>query len=153
MIHKMSLVILITLITSTFFTGCTEMQPGPTVSPTSVPSTTVPTKTINTFLIPGPTQTMPPNYVVVVNVQRDPIDPTITVTFRGGKGQYYVRDVDVRLTRSDGVVVTKKLGHDMMDEVTFDGTKGKDRVEVTVTLITNDQYKIIDALYDYYSHA
>jgi len=146
--HTIPLAILITLFVVSFLAGCTETQTGTTVPPKTISVTTIPY-----FLVPGPIQTMPPEFVVVVNVQRNPTVPTITVSFRGGKGQYFVRDIDVRVTRSDGEVMTKKLGHNMMDQVTFEGTKGKDRVEVTVTLITNDQYKIIDGLYDYYSHA
>ncbi|MDD1673916.1 MAG: hypothetical protein LUP99_05860 [Methanomicrobiales archaeon] len=147
---------LIILLFVALLAGCAAPQQG--VTPTTVPPTTVTTAPPQTSpsgssLVPGPTQTMPADKSVTVDITRDQIYPTITLTFRGGKGQFQVRDVDVRVTRSDGVVETGKLGHDVGNTVTLTGTRGKDRVEVTVTLITNDQYKIIDALYDFYAHA
>ncbi|MDD1673505.1 MAG: hypothetical protein LUP99_03745 [Methanomicrobiales archaeon] len=138
--------------------GCAAPQQGSNMSPTMLPPTTLTTAPPQTSpsgssSVPGPTQTMPADKSVTVDVVRDQIFPTITLTFRGGKGQFQVRDIDFRVTRSDGVIETKKLGHNVGDTPTFDGTRGKDRVEVTVTLVTNEQYKIIDALYDYYAHA
>ena len=154
--YKMGLPLIIVLLVA-LLAGCAAPQQG-NVSPTTVPPTTLPTTPPLTSpsggsLVPGPTQTMPADKSVTVDVTRDPIYPTITLTFRGGKGQFQVRDIDVRVTRSDGVVETQKLGHNVGDTATLTGTRGKDRVEVTVTLVTGDQYKIIDALYDYYSHA
>jgi len=96
---------------------------------------------------------MPSDKEVVVEITRNPLQPTITVTFRGGKGQIFVRDIEVKVTRSDGKVYIDNLVPTVGDEAIFQGTKGKDRVEVTVFLTDGNQYKIIDALVDYYSHA
>ena len=96
---------------------------------------------------------MPPGKEVTFEITRDQIFPTITVTFRGGKGQFLVRDIEVKVTRSDGMVNTAHIEPNAGDAATFQGTKGKDRVEVTVSLKDGGSYKIIDTLVDYYAHA
>jgi len=154
--YRMPLAIVITLLTLALIAGCAAppqaTTPVPTTPATTPAQTAAQTSPPVGSLVPGPIQTLPAEKSVGFDVVRDQILPTITVSFRGGKGQAQVRDIDVRVTRSDGMVSSQKLGHNVGDSVTFDGTKGKDRVEITVTFITNDQYKVLDALYDYYSH-
>jgi len=66
----------------------------PTASSTSVSST------------PGPTQTLPEAWYIEVQVQSNGFapDPQIITTVRGGKGLNFIQQVDVRVTRSDGIV-------------------------------------------------
>lgn len=132
--------------------GCTEADTGGTPPPTTRVVTT-PTQS-GGMLVPGPTQTMPLGKEVRVDVLRDTINPTITVTFRGGAGHFQVREMEVTLTRADKTTETQRVSKpNVGTELSFLGTKGKDRIEVYITLITSERFKIIDRLYDFYEHA
>jgi hypothetical protein len=116
--------------------GCTAVPPSP---PAGIPTQTVPT--------PEPTETLPSGQSVTIQVdQKDPIYDTITVVFAGGEGQIAVTNIQVRATMSDGRVETRQLLPVKGDEVTFQGTRGTDRVEAWVTLNTGKTYKSVDTL-------
>ena len=110
-------------------------------------------------IYPGPVVTVPPIYKVEIQENRNhnPIHPDITVTFRGGKGQYILQRILAIVVRSDGQVITKEMTRpengqiSVGDSVTFTGTTGIDRVIVIVTILGKD-YKIIDMNDDYNSH-
>jgi hypothetical protein len=56
-----------------------------------------------------------------------------------------VKEIEVRLTRPDGVVVTGSMQTQTESpQVTLQGTKGTDRIEVIVHLLSGKAYKIID---------
>ncbi|MHC1626532.1 MAG: hypothetical protein ACXQTN_04235 [Methanoculleaceae archaeon] len=145
--------VLVTLIMLTVTTaGCAG-------SPAERPPTPAPTEEIQTppetgipSLSPGPTQTMPPGSEVEVTVSRDPIRPTITVSFAGGMGQSRVDDILVRVTRSDGKVITAHLENRLDSSVTVEGTREHDRLEVIVRLNTGRSYRIYDQLLKFRSH-
>ncbi|NTV00557.1 MAG: hypothetical protein HGA55_05485 [Methanoregulaceae archaeon] len=108
---------------------------------TSPPSITPP------VLTPEPTQTLPSGQDVTLQVnQKDPIYDTITVVFAGGEGQIAVSNIIVKVTLSDGKTETKQLSPVKGEEVTFQGTRGTDRVEAFVTLNTGKTYKTVDTL-------
>jgi hypothetical protein len=72
------------------------------------------------------------------------------VTFRGGEGQYGVREIRVTLTRSDGTSETKTFKPDTVGSgVTFQGTPKTDRIEATTYFFTGEQYKILDQIFEY----
>ena len=81
------------------------VTPTPTPVVTTVPPTPTPTPT-TVSLTPGPTQTLPENWNIDVQVQSngEAIDPQIIVSCQGGKGLNFIQQIDVRVTRSDGVV-------------------------------------------------
>lgn len=125
--------------------------PLPTQPPLSVPPTMEPTAV---SLAPGPTQTLPPQYYVEVQVEKQNQEgvPTITVTFRGGTGMAFTEQVNIRVTRSDGIVETAAMDKPKVgDERNLKGTIYDDRVEVSVFLATGDSYTIYDALVPYQS--
>ncbi|MDD1696679.1 MAG: hypothetical protein LUQ54_07260 [Methanoregula sp.] len=93
-----------------FAAGCTQpatppATPTPTPVVTTVPATPTPTPT-SISSTPGPTQTLPENWAIDVQVQSngEAIDPQIITTVRGGKGLNFILQLDVRVTRSDGIV-------------------------------------------------
>jgi hypothetical protein len=99
---------------------------------------------------PGPTQIPPSNRVVNLEAERDPISSLVTVTFRGGEGQYGVREIQVTLTRSDGSSETKSFKPTTVGSgVTIQGTPKTDRVEATSYFYNGEQYKIIDQIFEY----
>jgi hypothetical protein len=153
--YKFLGLVLIAVVITACSCACTEeatevQTPAPTTAATPQPTTAAPEPT-EISLEPGPTQAPPTQKAVTVDVNRDPIDRTITVIFRGGKGQYAVQDIDVRFTLSTGEVIEEKLGSDVNDEVTVVGSTGIDRVEVTVLYNDASSYKILDDTYEFKS--
>jgi len=124
--------------------GCTQPSPSgqatttPTTSPTTVATalpgteTTVPLTTSQTQVPSTPTGfiegPLPTQYYVDVQVDRNTVatKPTITVTFRGGKGINFVRSMDVVVSRSDGQVVTGSLERpEVNSQLELEGTAGR----------------------------
>jgi hypothetical protein len=101
-------------------------------------------------LTPGPTQVPPPSLEVKFQAERDPISNIVTVTFTGGAGQNGVREVLVRLTRSDGQVITKTFTIPRIGiSETLQGTKMTDRVEVSVSYYNGERYTVLDETFEY----
>jgi RNA polymerase subunit RPABC4/transcription elongation factor Spt4 len=103
-----------------------------------------------TLLTPGPTQVPPENLRVYFQAERNPTNRIVTVSFMGGKGQVGVRDVFVRLTRSDGQVLTgtfKPL--QAGGGIELQGTEKVDRIEVIVNYHTGAAYTVIDRTFEW----
>ncbi len=153
---KSKSILIITVIMATFLlaAGCTQTPttpptPTPTV-PVTVPTTAPATPTAAPTLgyIEGP---IPTQYEVSVQVDRNTIvtPPIITATFRGGKGINFVSSIQVVVTRSDGQVIEKTMQKPQVnDKVEIEGTRGKDQVQVFVTLVNGNRYKITDQVFE-----
>jgi len=135
--------------------GCSQpaaptATPAPTTIETTI-ATTAPTPVPTTLsTTPGPTQTLPGAWVIDVQVasNSETIDPQIIATFRGGKGQNLIPEIDVRVTRSDGVVENAKMTQPLYvgKSVSLPGTRqNNDRAEVWAITPQGDQVKIFDA--------
>ncbi len=123
-----------------------ETTSVPEAEPTGMPVTT--TGTIS--LVPGPTQVPPDKFLVYFQAERDPLTRIVSVLFMGGKGQLGVQDVFVRLTRSDGQVLTATFKPVQVGSgVELQGTEKTDRVEVIVHYYTGDEYTVIDQVFEY----
>lgn len=139
--------------------GCTSgNQQAVQTAATPLPETPSPPATIAEKtpvpLVPGPTQTMPAEYFVDVQVQKQGQAgiPTITAIFRGGMGTSFTTQVNVTVTCSNGGVTTKYMDHPAVgDEVDIAGTAKDDRVEVTVLVSTGMSYKVYDQVLAYQS--
>jgi len=156
----LSILIGITVVLCVCMAGCTQPSPGGQVTPTSptTVATTPPVTATATPIPTSPTQVtstptgflegpLPTQYSVDVQVDRNTvaIKPTITVTFRGGKGINFVHSVDVVVSRSDGQVVTGSLERPQVNsQLELEGTRGTDRVEIFINLITGDRYRVYD---------
>jgi hypothetical protein len=121
--------------------GCTQSG----TSSANTGSTAVP----STLSTPGPTQTLPIYWSVAVQVGSNgkAIDPQIIMTFNGGNGMNLVQEIDMQVTRTDGVVETGKLTQPLASgqTITLQGTTGNyDRAEVWVVTPQGDRVKIID---------
>ena len=96
---------------------------------------------------------MVPSYQSVsVSVDRNTItsDPTIAVTFNGGKGNGMVVQMNVTVVRSDCVTEQAARNNPVMGEsVTLMGTLKTDRVIVVMTMTSGDQYTVIDDDYPF----
>ena len=139
--------------------GClngTGPQPTPTTTvPTQVPEIFTPTiEPTAISLAPGPTQTIPPDYYVEVEVtkQNEAGRPVVTVTYRGGKGLVFTQQVNIRVTRSDGIIETETMNKPSVgDERTLLATIYDDRVEVSILFSDGKSYKVFDRLMPYQS--
>jgi hypothetical protein len=105
-----------------------------------------------------PTDVLPGQNIVQVDVAEKDYLGIITVTFQGGLGMNSIKKVDIKLTRADGSIETATVGTKKGDEVDLQGTRGTgsergqtDRVEVWVTTNEVQTYKIVDVLREYRS--
>jgi glucose/arabinose dehydrogenase len=136
--------------------GCTQpatppVTPTPTPAVTTTPSaqTPIPTALSQT---PGPTQTLPESWNIEVQVASngESVDPQITVSCQGGKGLNFIQQIDVRVTRSDGVVENGIIARPLFKgkSVSLASTTApgyRDRAEVWATTPQGDKVKIFDA--------
>lgn len=146
------------LLAGVLLAGCTsspqqepERAPGPTPLPLETPKVTeIPTPEpeplpeVIPSIFDGTVQKPPNELEVFVNVQKDPVYDVITVTFNGGKGQQLLQSVLVRVEDSNGEVTEIPLGSRVGEEITIQGTKGKDRVQVAAYYKTGASYYILD---------
>lgn len=144
------LVLLLMLITA----GCTQTTPPATPIPTAVETlaTAVPTPVPTTVsLTPGPTQMLPEVWSLEVQVygNGEAINPQIIVSCQGGKGLNFIQQIDVNVTRPDGVVETGVISKPLYKgkEVSLPITSqmgNVNRVEVWATTPQGDKVKIFD---------
>jgi hypothetical protein len=106
---------------------------------------------VNTVvLMAGPTDTLPEGTQLFVQADKDSLNAEVSVQFTGGPGQGLVKDNRVILTRSDGTVTEGKLDFDQrLSEVTLQGTRGTDRLQVIITMYSGVTYTIVDKLMPY----
>jgi hypothetical protein len=139
--------------------GCASNPPGetPTPTPTTPPATTVtPLPTIAVSLTPGPVQTLPGGAQLSFEVNAGPslIKPTAVVVFRGGSGQSQVQSMEITFIRPNGQVEIRPLEPKVGSEEEFSvGRTEVDRVVITVTLYSGQQFRVWDQIFDYYAHA
>jgi hypothetical protein len=132
--------------------GCSSPEkpvvtPTPTQVPTPEPTTPpTPVPTTKASIIPGPTDTMPPQWPVSITVEKSGTYSTTIIThFDGGKGLVFVSRMDVRVTHPDGTVLTNGMNKPKMgDTVEVDGTSGTDRVEVILRMANGESYTVVD---------
>jgi hypothetical protein len=117
----------------------TTATPAPTPAPTSISST------------PGPTQTLPDIWSLDVQVRGngESIDPQIISTVQGGKGLNFILQVDVRVTRPDGIIengiIAKPLYVGKSVSLPITSQMGNvNRVEVWATNPQGEKVKIFD---------
>ena len=101
------------------------------------------------FSTPGPTQTLPSYWDIEIEVESNGYapDPQIITTVRGGQGLSFIQQIDVKVTRTDGIVETGIIPKplEVGDFVSLDGTdKNHDRAEVWATDPQGTKVKIFD---------
>jgi ribosomal protein L40E len=132
-------------------TGTTPQGPvNPAVPAPAGPSATTVPESGTVPLTAGPTQVLPVNRDLVIDVERDAISSVITVKFQGGGGQYAVRELVITLTRSDNTVEVKSFKPEYRGTfITLQGTQRTDRVEVTANFYSGESYKVVDQIFEY----
>jgi hypothetical protein len=133
--------------------GCTQpATPPATSTPVVTIITAKPTASLTSVSsTPGPTQTLPEAWYVDVQVQSNGFapDPQIITTVRGGKGLNFIQQIDVRVTRSDGIVENGNILKPLKvgDSVSLASTTAPgyaDRAEVWATDPQGTKVKIFD---------
>jgi hypothetical protein len=149
--HKIPVLAILLLCMAISFAGCTgtTSTPAQPAAPGSPAATQAATAPATNNLVVSPTDVVPDNNQVSVIVQEKVYDATIPVVFDGGKGQYLVKSARVVLYRSDGQVITEKLGINKGDTVTLQGSKQTDRVVAYVAESNGQEYKVTDVLSEY----
>jgi hypothetical protein len=106
---------------------------------------------VNTVVLTvEPTQTLAKDTELYVDARKDDSNAMVTVQFNGGPGMGLEKDNRVILTRSDGTVTEGKLNfNQQLSEVTLQGTRGTDRVQVQVMLYSGETKTIVDKLLPY----
>jgi hypothetical protein len=150
--------------------GCTQpATPVTTPVPTTVEETAVETATPMTTATPTmaastpePTQTLQSIWNVDVQVASNgvSINPLVIMTFRGGKGQTVIKTIDLKVTRSDGVVEEGRMIPIAPSNVLAVGqtlelpgtTSNEDRAEVWAWTPQGDRVKIYDAYIPFRSY-
>ena len=133
--------------------GCTQPvtttgSSTPTMAVTTAPATPPPTSPA-VFSTPGPTQTLPSYWDIEVEVESNGYapDPKIVTTVRGGQGLTYILQIDVKVTRTDGIVENGIIPSplEIGNSVALNGTdKNHDRAEVWATDPQGTMVKIFD---------
>ena len=144
--------------------GCTQpaappATPAPTAVETIAVATPTPLPTTLASLTPGPTQTLPDVWSLEVQVASngEAIDPQIITTVAGGKGLNAILQIDVKVTRSDGVVETGIIAKPLFKgkSVSLRSTTApgyRDRAEIWATNPQGDKVKIYDAYVPFRSY-
>ena len=133
--------------------GCTQPvtttgSSTPTMAVTTAPATPPPTSPA-VFSTPGPTQTLPSYWDIEVEVESNGYapDPKIVTTVRGGQGINFILQIDVKVTRTDGIVENGIIPSplEIGNSVALNGTdKNHDRAEVWATDPQGTKVKIFD---------
>jgi hypothetical protein len=88
-----------------------------------------------------------------VNAGPSLIKPTVVVVFRGGAGQSQVQSMEITFIRPNGQFETRSLEPKVGSTQEFSVTRDEvDRVVITVTLFSGQQFRVWDRTFEYYSH-
>jgi hypothetical protein len=98
-------------------------------------------------LDPRPTQRIPTDQKFNFLVQKNRVDARISVIFTGSAGINGISSADVKVTRPGGTFTTGTiLPLKGMNEITLDGSKEADRVEIIAKMPDGETYRVYDEL-------
>ena len=118
--------------------------PEPIITMTTPPTLAAP---VSRALVPLPTQLIPTDKKVYFQVQKNPITSKISVIFAGSAGEGSISSADIKVTHSDGSVTTGIiLPLKGVIEITLDGSKQTDRVEIIAKMYSGETYRVYDDL-------
>jgi len=123
------------------------VETEPTIVGTIQPTLTETTAPASRALIPLPTQSLPPGQKFVFQVRKNPITAKISVIFAGSAGVGSIQSADIKVTHPDrsvasGIILPLKG----VTELTLDGSKEVDRVEIIAKMSSGETYRVYDEL-------
>jgi hypothetical protein len=128
----------------------THSNPAAAVVTTLPESTTV--RTIQTpppsrGLVPLPTQLVPSSQKLYFQVQKNPVTSKILVVFAGSAGEGSIKIAEIKVTHPDGSFATGIIQPlKGVNEITLDGSKETDRVEIIAQMSDGGSYRVYDEL-------
>jgi hypothetical protein len=124
-------------VTVTDITSLPESAIATTITPAPAPGP----------LVPLPTQGLPADQKFYFQVQKSPITSRVLVIFAGSAGSNSISSADIRVTHPDGSVATGViLPLKGVTEITLDGSKEADRVEIIAKMSSGETYRVYDEL-------
>ena len=129
--------------------GCTNPAPvTPVATPLPTPPTTQSNSVTTVVSTPSAVETLPAEQFVDLVISKQRPDSTIHLLFNGGKGEIFVQNIMMQVTRSDGQVSQQYMNDRARkpqrgDEIVMEGTRGTDQVIVYITS-AGRTYKVID---------
>ena len=103
--------------------------------------------TASRALVPLPTQFIPSNQKIYFQVQKNPVTSKISVIFAGSAGEGSIKSADIKVTHPDGSVATGIiLPLKGITEITVDGSRETDRVEIIAQMSSGGTYRVYDEL-------
>jgi hypothetical protein len=139
------------LVICALISGCTsqtkvEVTPSETPPPASTPG--ISTAVLTVVSTPVAVETLPAEQFVDLALTKQRPDSTIHLLYNGGKGEVFVQNILMKVTRSDGQVIQQYMNDGTRkprrgDELVIEGTRGTDQVQVFLTS-AGRTYKIID---------
>jgi len=151
-------IVLITLLAAVYFIGLPMLTESGGFSaqrnPTAAEITPIPEPTIartptpaSRALVPLPTQLIPTGQKLYFQVQKNPVTSKISVIFAGSAGEGSIKSADIKVTHPDGSVTTGIiLPLKGVTEITLDGSKETDRVEIIAKMSSGETYRVYDDL-------
>ncbi len=139
-------VLFVVVVLALILIGLLNGSGGNSVLPVTPLSNTDNSQASRANMVPVPTDIVPPNTEVTVQVTKSPITQDISVIFSGGAGQNVLKELEIRVSRSDGQVQTTNLVPRQQSEATISGSKGDDRVEVFAVYYSGQKYRIFDEI-------
>jgi hypothetical protein len=139
--YTISILLLVSL--AVILAGCTGVQNIPGIAPSGSGTGSSPAPATNN-LVPSPTDVLPAQNTVTVDVGEKDYLGSIPVIFQGGMGQIHVKKIEVTLYRSDGQTRTATIIPTKGSEADLEGTKQTDRVVVYISFDNGDRMKVTD---------
>ena len=98
-------------------------------------------------LVPQPTQLIPTGQKLYFQVQKNPVTSRISVIFTGSAGSGSIKSADIKVTHPDGSVASGViLPLKGVTDITLEGSKETDRVEIIAKMSSGESYRVYDSL-------
>ena len=90
---------------------------------------------------------IPSGQKLYFQVQKNPVTSKISVIFAGSAGEGSIKSADIKVTHPDGSVATGIiLPLKGVTEITLEGSKETDRVEIIAQMSSGGTYRVYDEL-------
>jgi len=128
-------------------TNPTVAETEPTIVGTIPPALIETPAPASRALVPLPTQLLPSSQKLYFQVQKNPVTSKISVIFAGSAGEGSISSADIKVTHPDGSVATGIiLPLKGVTELTLEGSKETDRVEIIAKMSSGETYRVYDEL-------
>ena len=151
-------IVLIAIIAAVYFIGLPMLTgsggfsvhsnpPAAKITPIPEPAIVAIPTPASRALVPQPTRLIPTGQKLYFQVQKNPVTSKISVIFAGSAGEGSISSADIKVTHPDGSVTTGIiLPLKGVTELTLEGSKETDRVEIIAKMSSGETYRVYDEL-------